>query len=93
VLPSAGLNLGLLQRLTIGGKEIVGLTALARALEADVNANILSTPNLLTMDNEEAKIVIGKNVPFVTGSYTQAGSSISGATVAPSKRLSVRMLG
>ncbi|TCV83406.1 type II secretion system secretin GspD [Sulfurirhabdus autotrophica] len=84
VLPSAGLNLGLLQRLTIGGKEIVGLTALARALESDVNANILSTPNLLTMDNEEAKIVIGKNVPFITGSYAQAASSTGGAvTVNP----------
>ena len=36
---------------------------------------MLSTPNLLTLDNEEAKIVIGKNVPFVTGSFTNTGSS------------------
>lgn len=78
-LPSAGLNLGLLQRITVGGKEVVGLTALARALESDVNANILSTPNLLTLDNEEAKIVIGKNVPFITGSYAQTGATPGGA--------------
>jgi general secretion pathway protein D len=78
-LPAAGFNLGLLRRITVGGKEVAGLTALARALESDVNANILSTPNLLTMDNEEAKIVIGKNVPFITGSYAQAASTTGGA--------------
>mgnify|MGYP003693713565 CR=1 FL=1 len=39
-----------------------------RALETDTNANILSTPTLLTLDNEEARIVIGQNVPFITGS-------------------------
>jgi general secretion pathway protein D len=48
---------------------------LARALESDVDANILSTPNLLTLDNEEAKIVVGQNVPFITGQYAQTGSS------------------
>ncbi|MDP2783252.1 MAG: type II secretion system secretin GspD [Sulfurimicrobium sp.] len=84
VLPNAGFNLGLLQRLTIGGQEVTGLTALARMLESDANANILSTPNLLTLDNEEAKIIIGKNVPFITGSYAQsAGAAGSGAAVNP----------
>lgn len=78
-LPSTGFNLGLLRRITVGGKEIAGLTALARVLESDVNANILSTPNLLTMDNEEAKIVIGKNVPFITGSYAQAAAVTGGS--------------
>ena len=51
------------------------LAELRRALEADANANILSTPNLLTLDNEEAKIVIGQNVPFITGQYAQTGSA------------------
>jgi len=83
VLPNAGFNLGLLQRLTIGGQEVTGLTALARMLESDANANILSTPNLLTLDNEEAKIVIGKNVPFITGSYAQSAGSAPGAAVNP----------
>ena len=36
---------------------------------------MLSTPNLVTLDNEEAKIVVGQNVPFLTGSYTNTGSS------------------
>ena len=43
---------------------------LARFLQSTGDANVLSTPNLLTLDNEEAKIVIGQNVPFVTGQYT-----------------------
>jgi general secretion pathway protein D len=38
---------------------------------------VLSTPNLLTLDNEEAKIVIGQNVPFVTGQFTNTGATNS----------------
>ena len=48
---------------------------LAHALETDTNANILSAPNLMTLDNEEAKIVVGQNVPFITGQYAQTGSA------------------
>jgi len=82
-LPGKGLNLALGQMIKLNGKEITSLTALARLLEADSDANILSTPNLLTMDNEEAKIVIGQNVPFITGSYAQAASTGTGASVNP----------
>lgn len=82
-LPGAGFNLGVLRRIMVGNKEVIGLTALARALESDANANILSTPNLLTLDNEEAKIIIGKNVPFITGSYAQSGATTTGATINP----------
>jgi general secretion pathway protein D len=82
-LPGKGLNLALGQMVKLNGKEISSLTALARLLEADSDANILSTPNLLTMDNEEAKIVIGQNVPFITGSYAQAASTGTGASVNP----------
>jgi general secretion pathway protein D len=72
-----GLNLGVVRgQVTIPGiGTITNLAFLARALETDVGANILSTPNLLTLDNEEAKIVIGQNVPFITGQYAQTGSS------------------
>jgi general secretion pathway protein D len=56
------------------GTEIANLAALARALDDQTNANILSTPNLLTMDNQEAEIVVGQNVPFVTGSFSQISS-------------------
>ena len=67
-----GLNLGIIKgSLTIPGTniEIANLQLLARALEGDTNANVLSTPNVLTLDNEEAKIIVGQNVPFITGSY------------------------
>jgi general secretion pathway protein D len=72
--PSTGLNIGLGQ--TRNG--ILELGALARFLQKDGDTNILSTPNLLTLDNEEAKIVIGQNVPFVTGQYT-ANNTNNGA--------------
>jgi general secretion pathway protein D len=51
---------------------VLALGAVARFLQTDKNSNVLSTPNLLTLDNEEAKIVIGQNVPFITGSFTSA---------------------
>jgi general secretion pathway protein D len=73
--PSTGLNLGLVHR--TNGIYVLGF--LARFLEANGDGNILSTPNLLTLDNEEAKIVIGQNVPFVTGQYTNANTSSSGS--------------
>jgi general secretion pathway protein D len=45
------------------------------ALSSDSGTNILSTPTLVTLDNEEAEIVIGTNVPFVTGSFTNTGGT------------------
>lgn len=76
-LPGNGLNVALLQR--VNGVYTLG--ALARFLENVSGTNILSTPNLVALDNEEAKIVVGQNVPFVTGSFTNTGSS--GSTVNP----------
>lgn len=72
-----GLNLGVVRgQMTLpDGTRILNLGMLARALENDSNTNILSTPNLLTLDNEEARIVIGQNVPFLTGSYAQTGNA------------------
>ena len=48
--------------------------AVINALASDSNTNILSTPTLVTLDNEEAEIIIGQNVPFVTGSFTSTGA-------------------
>ncbi len=63
-------------KITIPGiGEVINLGFLARALETKANANILSQPNIQTLDNEEAKFLVGQNVPFVTGSFTTAGSS------------------
>ncbi|MBS0353212.1 MAG: type II secretion system secretin GspD [Proteobacteria bacterium] len=75
-LPGNGLNLVLGGgTITVGGKQIANLNMLAHFLESDTKANILSTPNLVTLDNEEAKIVVGSNVPFVTGSYATTGGT------------------
>jgi general secretion pathway protein D len=72
----AGFNLGYLKgTTTILGSEILNLSALVSALASDGDSNILSTPSLVTMDNEEAEIVVGQNVPFATGSYTSTGNS------------------
>jgi len=74
---SPGLNIGIVKgQISIPGiGQILNLGMLVRALESDANANILSTPTLLTMDNEEAAIVIGQNVPFITGQYAMSGAA------------------
>jgi len=54
--------------------------ALVRALTSDGSTNILSTPNLVTLDNQEAEIVVGTNVPFITGSYSSSSSGLSNLT-------------
>lgn len=71
VTPARGLNIGAAQQ--TNGVYVLGF--LARFLEESGAGNVLSTPNLLTLDNEEAKIVIGQNVPFVTGQFTNTGSA------------------
>ena len=76
---SNGLNIGILKQF---GKYYT-LGALAQFLEANTGANVLSTPTLVALDNEEAKIVVGQNIPLVTGSYTSNGTSSSSGTVTP----------
>ena len=56
-----------------GVDDDLTMTIILNALETQGNANILSTPSLLTLDNEEAFITVGQQVPFVTGSYTNTG--------------------
>jgi general secretion pathway protein D len=68
-----GFNIGLVRN--YGG--IYGLSAIARFLQTQANTNITSTPNLVTLDNEEAKIIVGSNVPFVTGQFTNTGTALS----------------
>ena len=71
-----GFNIGLVRK--IG--DNYGLAAIARALQSRADTNIVSTPNLVTLDNEEAKIVVGSNVPFITGQFTNTGGT---STVSP----------
>src|SRR5690349_689781 len=66
-----GLNVGWLHNLF----GVQGLGALLQALSQTADANVLSTPNLITLDNQEAKIVVGTNVPIQTGSYSNLTSS------------------
>jgi general secretion pathway protein D len=82
-----GINLGILRN--YGG--VYALAAIARALQSQTNTNIVSTPNLITLDNEEAKIVIGSNVPFVTGSFSNTGTS--GGSVNPFQTIERRDVG
>lgn len=71
-----GLNIG---SITNFGSNLA-FSSLLRAVSTISGANVLSTPNLMTLDNEEARIIVGQNIPIVTGSYAQTGST---ATVTP----------
>lgn len=63
-----GLSIGVVDGIVnFGGATFANIGALLRALSQDSDVNVLSTPNLLTLDNEEAEIVVGQNVPFLTG--------------------------
>jgi general secretion pathway protein D len=67
----AGLSVGLGGTTSSGSRYGLLLTA----LQNDINSNILSTPNITTLDNEEAELIVGQNIPFVTGSFTGTGSN------------------
>jgi len=75
IAQAKGLSFGLLRQVN----GAISLAAIAKALQTQAKTNIISTPNLITLDNEEAKIVVGENVPFITGQFTQA----SGANTNP----------
>jgi general secretion pathway protein D len=68
-----GLSIGLFRQ--INGQ--LGLGAIAHALETDGDTNILSTPNIITLDNELATIKVGQNIPILTGSFTTTASGSS----------------
>lgn len=76
----SGFNLGVLSgAVDILGTKFLNLGALVNALATDADTNILSTPSLVTMDNHEAEIIVGQNVPFLTGSFTQATTGVGGS--------------
>jgi general secretion pathway protein D len=71
-----GFNVALVHKNSAG---VFSLGALASFLETNADGNVLSKPNMIALDNEEAKIVVGQNVPFVTGSYASGSTSSSGS--------------
>lgn len=68
----AAIGIGSSRKDSDGNRSFHG--ALIQALNAVTDANLLSTPSIMTLDNQEAKIVVGQNVPFITGSTTTTGS-------------------
>jgi len=82
-----GITMGV-GRITDSG---VSFAAILRALEGDANTNIISTPSVVTTDNEEATLNVGQEVPFVTGSYTNTGGT--GGAVNPFQTIQREQIG
>ena len=71
--PSTGITLG------VGESRDSGVSwgALVQALEGDAGANVLSTPKVITMDNQESSIIVGQNIPIITGQSSSGGAGTS----------------
>jgi len=82
-----GLTIGI-GRITDGS---VSFAAILRALQGDANTNIISTPSIMTTDNEEASLNVGQEVPFVSGSYTNTGGA--GGAVNPFQTVNRESIG
>lgn len=99
-----GLNLGFIDgTITVPGPNgrdvtILNIGALVRALNADTGTNILSTPTIVTLDNQEALIEVGQEVPFIQGEFTTpvtsgSGDSAGNALVNPFRTLERKSIG
>lgn len=74
--PLSGISTGL--TMGVGDKgDNVSWGALIQALEGDAGANVLSTPKVITMDNQESSIIVGENIPIITGQSTSSGAGTS----------------
>ena len=94
VLPGSGLNLGYVGgRTSLLGIELLEIGALARALATDSNTNVLSTPSIVTMDNQPASINVGQEVPFLSGSFLAEGISTAEGQVNPFQTIERREVG
>lgn len=84
VLPGGGLNLGFVDGTSnLLGIELLEIGVLAQALATDGNSNVLSTPSIVTMDNQTASINVGQEVPFLSGSFLAEGISTAEGQVNP----------
>ncbi len=84
------------QGITVGLGRIsdsgVSFAAILNALEGDADTNIISTPSIVTTDNEEATLNVGQEVPFITGSFTNTGGG-TGGTVNPFQTINRQQIG
>lgn len=67
----------------IGGTNGTNFAAILRAIRADTNDNVISTPSAVTMDNQEAELKVAQEVPFITGQYTANNTAVVGGAVNP----------
>lgn len=85
------------QGINIGGGAIndngTSFAILLKALRGDGDSNVLSTPTLVTMDNEEAKFSVGQEVPFLTGSFSNTGTTTGAGIVNPFQTINRRDVG
>lgn len=94
LLPGRGLNLGYVRGTTsLLGVEILEIGALARALANDANTNVLSTPSIVTLDNQEASINVGQEVPFLSGSFSTQGIASGDGQVNPFQTINREEIG
>jgi general secretion pathway protein D len=95
-LADPGLVLGLAKGfITVGGVQVPNIGALIRAFQKDTDVNVLSTPHLLTMDNEKAKIIVADNVPVLKTDLTTplATSTPTASNIAVSRTFEYRDIG
>ena len=95
-LSDPGMLLGVTRGfITIGGQQIVNLGALIRAFQKDTDVNVLSTPHILTMDNEKAKIIVADNVPILKTDLTTplAASTSTASNIAVSRTFEYKDIG
>jgi general secretion pathway protein D len=89
--PSSLINAGI----TVGVGRVsdtgVSFAAILAALQGDADTNIISTPSIVTTDNEEASLNVGQEVPFVTGSFSNTGST--GGAVNPFQTINREQVG
>jgi len=94
LLPGRGLNLGYVGgRTSLLGVELLEIGGLARALSSDSNTNVLSTPSIVTLDNHEASINVGQEVPFLSGSYSTQGVATGEGQVNPFQTINREEIG
>ncbi len=73
----SGLSFGAVRQFTISGQEFFSVGGLIQAVAGDSDINVLSTPQILTSDNQKAEIVVGDNVPIITSQGQTTGGSIT----------------